>query len=241
MVEDTNILSLTFNFTVQDVETTDEDDNSTTEEWYTISCGDSICWRLIGDKAGNEEEQTFIQLQVAHVLNHLRERLEHRARTLGEESYFIAGKQMALTGAKERGQKFFKQRVRSDEARAKRLLSVRRGQPRRLTKAEQAKLPARYDALHEKFTEIKKRHNAEREKDGNRELNYEDWPRQWLLIAKNYYPKDRREYLELIADPDDYISSPSMIAYLALAKETGYTPQYLQKLVPRARKAGQSD
>lgn len=244
MSEVKNILSLTFEFTVRELTTTDLEGNPLTEEVYTISCGDSVCWNLIADKSGDAEERDFIRLQVEHVLGHLKGRLEHRAKTLGDESYFIAGKKMSRTRAKDKGQEFFRQRVRSDEARAKGLLSIKRGRPRRLNKAEQAKLPERYEALHDKFIEIKSRHDAERkrvESERNRGLDYEEWQKEWLSIAKSLYPRERREYLELIADLDDYTSSPSQIAYLALAKETGHTPQYMKKLVPVARKAKETD
>lgn len=238
MPEGKNILSLTFEFTVTEMETTDLEGNPVTEELYTISCGDSVCWSLVSDKDGDERQQAFIRLQVEHILNHLQERLVHRATKLGEESYFIAGKQMYSATAKAEGQKFFKQRIRSDEARVRKLLNIRRGQPQRLTKEQKAKLPEQYDALHAKYKEIKERHDEERKK--NRGLEHREWQRKWLSIAKDLYRRERQKHLELVADPDPYTSSPSRLAYIALACEKGYEPGYMEKLVSRARKAAKS-
>jgi hypothetical protein len=239
MSEGNNILSLTFEFKVQELTTTDLAGNPITEELYTISCGDSVCWSLVSDKSGGEQEREPTRLRIEHILNHLQERLEHRAKRLGDESEFIAAKQMSLTGAKTKGQKFFRERVRSDEDRARRLLSIRRGQPRRLTKAQQAKLPERYDALHTKFKEIKKRHNEERnrvERERKRGLGHEEWRRMWREIARSLYPKEKREYLELLSDRDKHTAAPSNVALKALARETGYEPAYLGRLLTAARK-----
>lgn len=240
MSEKKTILSLTFEFAVREITTTDLEGSPITEELYTISCGDSICWSWIADKGGGEQEREETRLRVEHILNHLQERLEHRANRLGGESEFIAAKQMSLTGAKARGQKFFRERVRSDEDRTRRLLSIRRGQPRRLTKAQQAELPARYDALHTKFKEIKKQHNEERnrvERERKRRLGDVEWQKVWLEIARSRYPKEMREYLEMLADMDKPTASPSNVALKALAREAGYEPAYLGRLLTAARKA----
>ena len=242
MPEEKNILSLSFDLSVREVETSDDAGNSVIEECYTITCGDVICWSVVSDKGGDEREHTFTGLQVRHVIDHLRERLEHAAHRLGKESHFIAWKRMPLAKSndwKNEGQKFLEERVKSDQARMRRLLSVRRGQPQRMTKAQQSKLPARYDALHAKFKGIKKRHNDERkrvEREKNRGLSYDQWLKEWLPIAKGYYPKERHEYLELIANIDKTISSPSNVALFVLARETGYEPKYLGRLLTAARK-----
>lgn len=244
MSEGKNILSLTFEFAVSEVTTSDLEGNPVTEELYTISCGDSVCWNWITDKGGSEQEKEEVQLRIEYIVNNLRERLEHRANRLGDESEFIAAKQMSLIGAKAKGQKFFRERVRSDEDRARRLLSIRRGQPRRLTKAQQAKLPEQYDALRAKFKEIKKRHNEERnrvERERKRGLGHEEWLRMWLEISRSLYPKEKRENLELLADIDKTIATPSNVALKALAREAGYEPAYLGRILTAARKAAKRE
>lgn len=243
MSEGKNILSLTFEFTVREIPTTDVAGNPITEELYTISCGDSVCWSWVADKGGSEQEREETRLRIEHIFSHLQERLEHRAERLGDESEFIAAKQMALTGAKARGQRFFRERVRSDEARTRKLLSIRRGQPQRLTKAQQAKLPARYEALHTKFKEIKKRHNEERdrvERERKRKLGDSEWQRVWIEVARRLYPKEKREYLELLADIDKTAAVPSNVALKALAREAGYEPAYLGRLLTTARKVAKA-
>lgn len=244
MPEGKNILSLTFEFKVQELTTTDLAGNPITEEFYTISCGDSVCWSLVSDKSGGEQERESTRLRIEHILNYLQERLEHRAKRLGDESEFIAAKQMSHTGAKARGQQFFQERIRSDEARARRLLSIRRGQPRRLTKAQQAKLPERYDTLHARFKELKKRLNAERnrvERERKRKLGDAEWQKAWLEIARGLYPKEKREYLEMLADIDKTAASPSNVALKALAREAGYEPSYLGRLLTAARKVAKTE
>lgn len=243
MPEEKNILSLTFDLSVIEVETSDDEGNSIMEEWYTITCGDSVCWRLIAEKDGGERQQKFVQLQIEHILTHLQEGLERRARKIGEESYFTAAKQLpyAVSGSwKQEGMEFFERRVQSYQNRARAILSIRRGRPQKLTKDEIATLPERYSSLHAKFKDIKKHHNNERkriEQEKKRGLDNKEWMAQWLSVAKDHYPKESHAYLRQIADPDKYTSSPSKVAYQALASEKGYDPEYMEKLVRRARRA----
>lgn len=139
MPEEKNILSLMFNLTIQEVETTDETGSTVTEELYSIKCGDSVCWELTTEKGGGERERSFVRLQIEHVINHLRAGLERRANRIGEESYFAAAKQMPHVpsgGWKEKGIEFFEQRVQSYQDRARKILSIRRGRPQKLTNAQ---------------------------------------------------------------------------------------------------------
>lgn len=247
MPQETNILSLTFNFTVQEVEASDEAGNFTTEEWYTISCGDSVCWREKTEKKAGGQEAAFVGLQVEHILKHLRDGLEQRAKRIGEESLFAAAKQLphaAPVEWKKKGMDFFERRGQFYQDRARTILSIRRGRPRKVEKVEMARLPERYNELREKFKEVKRRHNSEQkrvERERKRGLGDEEWRKEWLRIARSHYPKERHEYLEMIADRDKYTSSPSNVALFALAHETGYEPKYLEKLLTAARKAAKTE
>jgi hypothetical protein len=248
MPEERTLLSYTVSFIVSEETFEDDEGNPATEVRYSIKCNDYICWTEGSDKAGGEEERTFVELQVRHVSKELRGRLEHAANTLGNESYIVAQQLASPTTpeARRRLQRFFEERGKSAENRGRRLLGIKAGRPRRLSTNEKLRLPKRYDELHSRYKAIKLFHNFELEKAEREKrtgFKHEEWKKEWLSIAEKPYPNEGREYLEMVADLDPTISSPSYIARLILARETGYEPAYMERLLAQARKLakGQSD
>jgi hypothetical protein len=112
-------------------------------------------------------------------------------------------------------------------------LRPRGGKTPRRDMADQTAILARYQELLTAYTDAKNFHKATYKtwKRGR-----EAWQKMWNEIAKTRFPHLPIEMLACLANPDQYISLPSTVAYEHLSIETGYSATYLEKLNGKMRK-----